>query len=215
MIHDRKTILIVDDTPLDAGIIAASLKDHFKTSVATNGRLALTMARANDKPDLILLDVMMSEMDGYEVCRRLKAGPLTRDIPVIFLTARTDVEDETKGYELGAVDYIHKPFSPPIVLARVTNHVALQSALNTARDLSDRLAGRTKNWKLALQLRCSASKSSRQNFRELIELQPWGSLPRQSLTRLVNRWQRLLQTVVLPSAGFLPYSRTSKKRVRP
>ena len=140
MIHDRKTILIVDDTPLDAGIIAASLKDHFKTSVATNGRLALTMARANDKPDLILLDVMMSEMDGYEVCRRLKAGPLTRDIPVIFLTARTDVEDETKGYELGAVDYIHKPFSPPIVLARVTNHVALQSALNTARDLSDRLS---------------------------------------------------------------------------
>ena len=100
---------------------------------------ALSLASADDKPDLILLDVMMSGMDGYEVCRRLRANLSTRDIPVIFLTSKTDVEDEQKGFELGAVDYVHKPFSAPIVLARVTTHVALQVALREARNLTDRL----------------------------------------------------------------------------
>jgi CheY-like chemotaxis protein len=102
MTREGKTILIVDDTPVDAGIVNAALKDRFRTTVATSGHLALRIARGNEKPDLILLDVMMSEMDGYEVCQRLKADPLTRDIPVIFLTGRTDIEDEKKGFDLGA-----------------------------------------------------------------------------------------------------------------
>jgi signal transduction histidine kinase len=135
----QKTVLIVDDTAVDTGIIAGALKGHFKTVVATNGARALSLASADDKPDLILLDVMMSGMDGYEVCRRLRTNLSTRDIPVIFLTAKTDVEDEQKGFELGAVDYVHKPFSAPIVLARVTAHVALQVALREARNLTDRL----------------------------------------------------------------------------
>ena len=88
----------------------------------------MAIASGNEKPDLILLDVMMPEMDGYEVCRRLKANPETSDIPVIFLTSQTEAEDETKGFEVGAVDYIHKPFSAPVVKARVRTHLMLREA---------------------------------------------------------------------------------------
>lgn len=124
----QKTILVVDDTPINLGVISGALKDLYKTKVATNGEKALAIACAEDKPDLILLDVMMPEMDGYEVCRRLKANPETKDIPVIFLTGQTGAEDETKGFEVGAVDYIHKPFSEPVVKARVHTHLTLREA---------------------------------------------------------------------------------------
>src|SRR5579863_10442638 len=115
----QKTILVVDDTPINLGVISGALKDSFNTKVATSGEKALAITSAVQKPDLILLDVMMPEMDGYEVCRRLKANPETRDIPVVFLTGQTGTEDETMGFEVGAVDYIHKPFSEPVVKARV------------------------------------------------------------------------------------------------
>ena len=130
----RKLVLIVDDTPTNVSVVSGVLKDSFKTKVATNGEKALAIAFAAEKPDLILLDVMMPDMDGYEVCRRLKADPKTRDIPVIFLTAKTDSIDEEKGFEVGAVDYIHKPFSGPIVLARVKTQLALQEALSEAHE---------------------------------------------------------------------------------
>jgi class 3 adenylate cyclase len=130
----RKTILIVDDTPTNIGIVASVLKESYRTKVATNGEKALALAgTAGDRPDLILLDVTMPGMDGYEVCRRLKAEPATADIPVIFLTAKTDAEDEEAGFQVGAVDYIHKPFSASIVLARVKTHLSLRSALEQAR----------------------------------------------------------------------------------
>ena len=113
MTQDNKLVLIVDDTPTNVGVISGVLKGAYRTKVATNGEKALVLASAAEKPDLILLDVMMPGMDGYEVCRRLKANPVTRDIPVIFLTAKTDAIDEENGFEVGAVDYIHKPFSGP------------------------------------------------------------------------------------------------------
>lgn len=134
MSSDRKLVLIVDDTPTNVSVVSGVLKDNFRTKVATNGEKALAIAFAPEKPDLILLDVMMPGMDGYEVCRRLKADPKTRDIPVIFLTAKTDSIDEEKGFEVGAVDYIHKPFSGPIVLARVKTQLALQKALSEAHE---------------------------------------------------------------------------------
>ena len=102
----QKLILIVDDTPTNIGVISGALKDAYKTKIATNGQKALTLAAAEEKPDLILLDIMMPEMDGYEVCTRLKTDPATRDIPVIFLTGQTGAEDETRGFEVGAVDYV-------------------------------------------------------------------------------------------------------------
>lgn len=124
----QKLVLIVDDTPSNIGAISGALRDVYKTKVATNGYKALALASAEEKPDLILLDVMMPDMDGYEVCSRLKADPATRDIPVIFLTSQTSPDDETRGFEFGAVDYVHKPFSPAVVKARVHNHILLREA---------------------------------------------------------------------------------------
>jgi len=124
----QKLILIVDDTPTNIGVISGALKDSYKTKIATNGPKALELAAAEEKPDLILLDVMMPEVDGYEVCSRLKADPVTREIPVIFLTGQTSPDDETRGFEVGAVDYVHKPFSPAVVNARVRSHILLRES---------------------------------------------------------------------------------------
>ncbi len=123
----RPVILVVDDTPDNLALMSGLLKDDYKVKVANGGEKALAIAAADPPPDLVLLDIMMPGMDGYEVCRRLKADPTTRDIPVIFLTAKREVEDEQRGLDLGAVDYLTKPVSPPIVLARVRNHLALRA----------------------------------------------------------------------------------------
>jgi len=131
------TVLVVDDTPDNLALMSSLLKDHYRVKVANHGEKGLRIANAEVPPDLILLDIMMPDIDGYEVCRRLKAEPRTRDIPVIFLTARSEVEDETKGLELGAADYITKPISPPIVLARVRTHLALKASADFLRDKSD------------------------------------------------------------------------------
>jgi CheY-like chemotaxis protein len=126
--EEKKIILLVDDDPANIQIAREILKDTYKTRIATSGSKALQLVKVAPPPDLILLDVNMPEMDGHEVCTRLKSDPTTRDIPVIFLTAMTEVRDETKGFDVGAVDYIHKPFSPPVVLARVQTHLNLRDA---------------------------------------------------------------------------------------
>ncbi|PLX50681.1 MAG: two-component system response regulator [Desulfobulbaceae bacterium] len=118
-------LLIVDDTPLNITILGDALADQYELIVATNGQDALRLAGQQPLPDLILLDVMMPGMDGYTVCRHLKENSVTRHIPVIFVTAKSDVTSEKKGFELGAVDYISKPVSPPLVRARVRTHLAL------------------------------------------------------------------------------------------
>ncbi|HEY7064745.1 MAG TPA: adenylate/guanylate cyclase domain-containing protein [Chloroflexota bacterium] len=116
-------ILVVDDTPANIQTVAAILKEHgYQVSVATNGKQALA-ALERVRPDLILLDVIMPEMDGFETCRQLKSVAAWRDIPVIFLTAQTDVANIVQGFELGAVDYVAKPFQPHELLARVNTHV--------------------------------------------------------------------------------------------
>jgi len=126
--EEKKLILLVDDAPENIQVAHAILKSTYKTRVATSGAKALEQVKSVPPPDLILLDVMMPEMDGYEVCQRLKADPATRDIPVIFLTGKTEAADETHGFEVGAVDYIHKPFSSPVMLARVQTHLMLREA---------------------------------------------------------------------------------------
>ena len=131
---ERATILVVDDTPENLTLMSSLLKDDYKVKVANNGEKALRIAASDSPPNLILLDIMMPGMDGYEVCRRLKSDPRTLNIPVIFLTARSDMEDEKKGLELGAVDYIIKPISPPIVMARIKNHLALKTLAESLRN---------------------------------------------------------------------------------
>jgi putative two-component system response regulator len=123
----RPTILVVDDTPVNLSLLSNLLKDYYRIKVANNGFKALEFAHSNAPPDLILLDIMMPEMDGYEVCRRLKADETTRDIPIIFLTAKIEIEDEELGFSLGAVDFIHKPISPPIVIARIKTHLEIKA----------------------------------------------------------------------------------------
>ena len=126
----KPTILVVDDTPDNITLLCSLLGEIYRNKVATNGKRAIAIAEAEPHPDLILLDIMMPEMDGYEVCRYLKSQESTRNIPIIFLTAKTQEGDETRGFELGAVDYITKPITPAILLARVSTHLALQEARN-------------------------------------------------------------------------------------
>ncbi|MFT3848393.1 MAG: two-component system response regulator [Propionivibrio sp.] len=133
---DKATILIVDDTPDNLSLMSALLRDRYRVKVANNGEKALRVAQTAPPPDLILLDIMMPGLSGHDVIRELKANAATRDIPVIFLTAMSAVEDEKKGLELGAVDYITKPISPPIVLARVANHLHIKAAADFLRDKS-------------------------------------------------------------------------------
>ena len=130
----RPTVLVVDDTVEVIDLLVDLLKDHCRTKAATNGRKALEISRSASPPDLILLDVMMPELSGFEVCQALKADPTTRDIPVIFLTAMSSTEDERRGLALGAVDFIAKPINPPIVLARVTTQLQLKAAADFLRD---------------------------------------------------------------------------------
>jgi putative two-component system response regulator len=133
-VPQKQTILIVDDTPDNIALLSALLKDRYRVKIATNGIKALQIAQSEPYPDLVLLDVVMPEMDGHETCRRLKQHPGTADIPVIFLTSRIEPEDEEMGLSLGAADYIAKPISPPIVLARVATQLSLKNARQFLQD---------------------------------------------------------------------------------
>ncbi len=136
---DKKSVLIVDDTQENIEVLKSILHEEYVIKVAKSGALALKIAASPKPPDLILLDVMMPEMDGYEVCRQLKANPQTRDIPIIFVTAKSEIDDETNGFLLGAADYITKPISPPIVLARIKTHLALKASADFLRNQNDYL----------------------------------------------------------------------------
>ncbi len=136
---DLATILVVDDNADNIDVLNGILRPHYKIKAALNGELALRIVK-KQKPDLILLDVMMPGMDGHEVCRQLKSNPVTSDIPVIFVTAKSEIQDETIGFQLGAVDYITKPVSVAIVKARVETHLALYSQ---QRELERKVRART------------------------------------------------------------------------
>jgi len=125
-IFAKQKILIVDDMKANIQILADLLKDKYKILVATSGEKALEIAFSENKPDLILLDVIMPGMSGHDVCKKLKDSPKTKNIPIIFITGKVSIEDEIYGFELGAVDYIAKPFSPIIVKARVKTHAELK-----------------------------------------------------------------------------------------
>lgn len=130
----KPTILVVDDTPDNLALMSELLTDTYHLKIANSGARALKLATSGTLPDLILLDIMMPVMDGYEVCRQLKSDPTTSDIPVVFLTAKIGVGDEEKGLDIGAVDYLAKPISPPILMARIKIHLALKAQSDFLRD---------------------------------------------------------------------------------
>lgn len=125
--HDpsKPVVLIVDDTPFNIDVLRGVLSAQYTLKVATNGEKALALANSHPHPELVLLDVMMPGMDGYEVCRRLKQEAATRHIPVVFVTSLSEVEDERRGFDCGGVDYITKPVSAPLVQARVATQLRL------------------------------------------------------------------------------------------
>ena len=152
----RHSVLIVDDTPANLALLSELLREDYRTRVANSGERALQIVASDSPPDLILLDVMMPGMTGYEVCRRLKADPATRHIPVIFVSALNEVDDETKGLDLGGVDYVTKPISPPIVRARVRTHLTVYEqnrALDRAVQQLQAQAAELEGWNRLLEQR--------------------------------------------------------------
>lgn len=138
---EKSKVLIVDDAPEHIQVLMETLKDEYTIVAAINGEKALELAASEPVPDIILLDIMMPGMDGYEVCSRLKAQAKTSKIPVIFVTAMDQVENETAGFAIGAVDYVTKPISPPIVRARVKTHLSLRHAQQRLQDLLKKTLG--------------------------------------------------------------------------
>ena len=130
----KPTILVVDDTPDNLSLMSGLLKDLYRVKVANSGEKAIKIVQSDSPPDLILLDIMMPGLSGYDVCKILKDAPESRDIPIIFLTAMTGTDDETKGLELGAVDFITKPVNPPIVLARVATQLHVKASADFLKD---------------------------------------------------------------------------------
>ncbi len=135
----RPRVLVVDDEPTNIKIIKETIHTFCTVSAAISGTTALEIAASDTPPDLILLDIIMPGMDGQEVCRRLKKNETTQNIPVIFLTARTSSKDEATGFELGAVDYITKPFNPMVVTARVNLHLQLKQYSDQLKEKNSEL----------------------------------------------------------------------------
>jgi putative two-component system response regulator len=131
---EKHTVLVVDDTPDNLSLMSGLLKDLYKVKVANSGEKAIKVVQSDSPPDLILLDIMMPGLSGYDVCKILKADKTTRDIPIIFLTAMTATDDERKGLEMGAVDFITKPVNPPIVMARVATQLQVKAAADFLKD---------------------------------------------------------------------------------
>ena len=132
----RASVLIVDDMIANIELLSNLLKDEYDIKIAKNAKKTLEICQGYEKPDLILLDVIMPDMDGYEVCKILKSNMATQDIPIIFVTSNDSERDEEYGLNLGAVDYIKKPFNPSVVKIRVKNHISLKLKSNMLEELS-------------------------------------------------------------------------------
>ena len=141
--EEKPIVLIADDAPSNIPLLAGLLKDNYQIKVATGGERCIELAQAEPQPDLILLDIQMPDLDGYEVCQRLKSQESTQAIPIIFVTGKDQDADEELGLSMGAVDYITKPYSPAIVEARVATHITLKQQSDTLRNLAmrDQLTG--------------------------------------------------------------------------
>ncbi|MBI5591555.1 MAG: response regulator [Deltaproteobacteria bacterium] len=155
----KPRILLVDDEQINLNVLDAICKDNYETIPASNGEQALRRASQHPRPDMILLDIQMPDLDGYSVCQMLKNDPGTRDIPVLFITVRTEGADQSRGLALGAVDYITKPFHPSVVLARVKTHLRLKNALAV-------VAERNRELEAMLNLRASVERIVRSDLKK-------------------------------------------------
>jgi len=164
----RQKILIIDDTPANIQILNEFLHQDYAIFFSTNGPDGIRIAQ-QELPDLILLDIMMPEMDGYEVCEKIKTGPLTRQIPVIFITAMNAEEDESKGLDAGAIDYITKPVSAPIVKARVKNHLELKHHRDALKKLTVELDIKNRELNMLARKDALTGLANRRHFDEVLD----------------------------------------------
>ena len=165
----QENILVVDDTSANLRLLVTMLKQQgYEVRPTLNGNIALSAARAIP-PDLVLLDIMMPEMDGYEVCRRLKADDRTKDVPVIFLSALDDARDKVKAFEVGGVDYITKPFQKAEVLARITNQLSLRSLQKQLAQQNQRLQDFGDRLKQVHRLNTTTYSNSAELFADYLE----------------------------------------------
>lgn len=181
---DKKTILVVDDAPANIALILDALKPDYRTKVATSGEKALSLVFSDTPPDLILLDIVMPNLSGYDVCSRLKQDAKTRNIPIIFVTAMNEVEDEEKGLALGAVDYVTKPISPPIVRARVRTHLALSEQARQLEALVVKLEAQAAElaiWNSALEQRVDEGNERAKKLAHIAFHDPLTGLPNRAL----------------------------------
>ena len=164
--QEKSVVLIVDDEPVNIQVLAACLKETYQIKVATSGKQCIELIQTGLEADLILLDIDMPEMDGYEVCTILKSSLNTASIPVIFVTAKNEIHEEEKGLEIGAVDYITKPISPAIVAARVKTHVTLKLQHDKLQNMAmhDQLTGLFNRYFLLAAASHKVSKSKRHNY---------------------------------------------------
>jgi diguanylate cyclase (GGDEF)-like protein len=166
----RHKILIVDDTTANIEILYKILHGEYDVFFAKNGPDGIKVVQ-RELPDLILLDIMMPEMDGYQVCRQLKGDPQTASIPVIFITAMGSEEDETKGLDCGAIDYLTKPISPPIVRARIRNHLELKRSRDTLEALGRELVDKNLELKKLAREDGLTGLANRRRFNEMLDLE--------------------------------------------
>ena len=159
----QHTVLIVDDIPENIDILVGILKDEYQLKVAAGGSAALEIMAEKEKPDIVLLDIMMPEIDGYQVCKIIKSDPAMKKIPIIFITAMNEDEDEAKGFAYGAVDYITKPVSPPIVLARVATHLDLYDQKNHLEKLVEERTAEIYNTRLEIVRRLGIAAEYKDN----------------------------------------------------
>ena len=192
--NQKEKILIVDDTPANIDVLGAILMDDYDISVAVTGAMALDIARSKNPPDLILLDIMMPEMDGYEVAQKLKSDHATSQIPIIFVTAKIEDSDEAFGFELGAVDYIRKPVTPKVAMARIKSQLELKNYRDRLAQLLEEKSGQVEKSQKELNLvtedlmdkKITAHKNQ-VYFRELFMNSPYGII-------LVGKDKRIIRS---------------------
>lgn len=193
MSRSKLTVLVVDDVPENIEILRTILQPQYKVKAARTGERAMKIARSTPQPDMILLDVVMPDMDGYEVCRKLKIDPATAEIPVVFVTAKNTDEDETQGLEAGAVDYITKPVRPAIVKARVSTHLALRDQTHHLEELVMQRTMELQNTRLEL-IRClgqAAEYKDNETGLHVIRMSHYARIIAQRLDR-ENEWIQLV-----------------------